>query len=293
MPCSTPGHGETWAGQRPNAARTTAHLGTLGLVPATFLPSPLVGPALPGPQTLSVGFHRAQRPLQALTKWGEHSASQPLPMPESAFLTPQRLRSTSWRNALISSNLHRASLPHRLIPDPSHGFLQTHPFLSLAAMWDGRGGPGCAEQGKPTGSLPHPSWWWGAPTPCGPAAQAGEDPASPTLPASNTGTPLTARHPAAWGLVYQDEGHPVSTSRCPQEQRCSSPSVPQGGTTLLCGHPRTLRHSECCGSLAWLGVRSRWRSSVVGSQWGKTDWQQVSEERAKPPACPASYRMGI
>lgn len=186
-------------------------------------------------------------------------------MPESAFLTPQRLRSTGWRNVLISSDLHHSSLSHRLIPDPSHSFLQTHPFLSLAVVWDGRGGPGHAGQGKQTGCPPHPSLQWEAP-----ATGAGEDPASLSLPASNTGSPIIARHPAPWGLAYQDEGHPVSTSCCHQEQRQSSPKE---GPLCCVGTPGSCSTLGAVAPQLGQGMRNCWRSCAVGSPWGKTDQQ--------------------
>lgn len=99
MPCSIPGRRETQAGQRPQCCTNdsspedpgTWHRGTLGLVPATFLPPSSVGPALPGHRPLSAGSHRAQRPLQVLTKQGEHSASQLLPMPVSVSHSPVSL----------------------------------------------------------------------------------------------------------------------------------------------------------------------------------------------------------
>ncbi|XP_065501677.1 tumor necrosis factor receptor superfamily member 5 isoform X2 [Caloenas nicobarica] len=55
-------------------------------------------------------------------------------------------------------------------------------------------------------------------------------------------SPQGTQHPG--GLVYQDQGHPGSTSCCHQEQKHCSPA-----TTLLRGHPGTLHAAGA--ALSW------------------------------------------
>lgn len=62
--------------------------GTPSLVPATFLPFPSVGPALPSPQPLSAGSHRAQRSLQALPNRQSTALPDPLPRQSQHFSLP-------------------------------------------------------------------------------------------------------------------------------------------------------------------------------------------------------------
>lgn len=159
----------------------------------------------------------------------------------------------------------------------------------MAAAWDRRGGPGRRSQGKPTGSPLRPSWRWGAPAPCSVAARAGEDPASPTLPTSNIRTPLTARHRHPGGRFTGMKATPSPHLAAARNRGAAAPGCPREGPCCCVGAPG-LRITP--GAAA---PRSAWGEKLLGKlcDWGKTAWKQVSEERANPPACPASWGMWV